>query len=654
MSLVQLVLVLALAAILLPLGIRGLVWRQVRERRLHRPRIRLVPIDALPNELDPVFEAAERTLLPLGFETLGARWVGSIDRYEDARPERAYRHAESRTLAFAGPPLPGMGERPYRVTFVSRLRDGRVVVTFDGLTHLTPGVPPDWECHDHDVNDLGKQWALHLHSLEPHGEPTRTTDVALETWNEEETRSFRRALEAWERARLIRRVRVRQSNPPGETPVEPTWRFRWRPAWDLGGRFLSGQRRVLAAEAEHAKSRAHQQLWRDNIGPVTDALEPELDDARAVSMAWGYEYDQRAERARLAERSTRSKWWLGLLGAVACLGLFGWWLGWQLAWILVAVLLIHELGHLAAMEAFGYRDRRILFIPFFGAATLGEKEDASPEQRTLVYMLGPAPGILLGLAALYGFLDGGSLWWLAGATAALLVNYLNLLPISPLDGGRIVETLLLGRFPRAQVAFIGLGALVFAAGAWVLKDPILAGIALALVISLRTAWIAAGALVRARRTVESDAPDAEKIRSVFDLLQRAPYRGTPAAQRVRLAGIVIPRLGHEPASLRTAVAGGLVYLTMLIGVPLAVTGSVYAFAPTVWESVVGSATVAVQPGPIEPSLEPVVDHPIPSVPIKSKDDANDAGPTAPKTSESGEAKGQISSRSISEASLVGR
>lgn len=648
MGLFQLVFVLALAAILLPLGIRGLVWRHVRERQLRAPGIEPVDPSELPAALEPVFDAAERSLLPMGFQLLGARWADSVDRCEGPRPERAYRHAETGALAFVGPPLPGMGERPYRVGFVSPLRDDSVLVTFDGLAHLTPGFPPSWECFDHDVNDLGKQWALHLHALEPRGGLDATAHISLADWCELEAEAIAEALAQWESIGLARRVRT-----SGEkADCVAGWRFRARPAWTLASQFLRGQRRVLAAEAERAKFQARQQLWRDNIDPVTDALEPALVDATAASMAWGYDYTQVAKRVHLEQRSSRSKWWIGVGSGAACLLIFGWWLGWQLAWILIAVLLIHELGHLAAMEAFGYRDRRILFLPFFGAATFGEKEDASPEQRTLVYMLGPAPGILLGLAALYGFVNGGSIWWLAAATAALLVNYLNLLPISPLDGGRIVETLLLGRFPRAQVAFIGGGALVFAIGAWVLRDPILAGISLALVISLRTAWIAAGALVRARDRVTESTPEAERVRTVFELLQEAPYSGKPASQRVRLAEIIIPRLGHEPASLRTALAGGLVYLTMLLGVPVAVAASVHAFAPTVWQSVVGppdeGQTIGPDAEPIaEETLLDVTARPKPGLRLSYEDARR-------KSTESDKSKGQPRSRSISEASLVGR
>ena len=49
--------------------------------------------------------------------------------------------------------------------------------------------------------------------------------------------------------------------------------------------------------------------------------------------------------------------------------------------ILVGVVLLHELGHYAGMRLFGYRDVRIFFIPFFGAAASGVKERAPVWQQ---------------------------------------------------------------------------------------------------------------------------------------------------------------------------------------------------------------------------------------------------------------------------------
>ncbi len=590
MSLWKIGLAVAIAIVLLPLGIRGLVWRHVRARRVRRPRIRHVAPDGLPADLDPVFEAAERDLLPLGFSLAGARWVDSVDACEGPRPERAYVHGESGALAFVGPPLPGMGERPYRVALISALEDGRVVATFDGLTHLTPGFPPDWDCHDRDTNDLGRQWALHLHALQPWGGLDAAAHVGLDAWTPREEQALHEAVRAWEGHGLT----VRATSEGDGTGDDVAWRFRAVPAWRLAGRFLRGQRRVLAAEAAAARARARQQLWRANLAPVTDAAGPSLDEARAAAMAWGYRYELGAQACRLAQRSRRSKWRAGAVSGAACVLVMGWWVGWQLAWIVLGAILLHELGHVAAMEAFGYRDRRILFIPFLGGGAMGEREKASPEQRTLVHLLGPAPGILLGLMALYAFLHDGGMWWLATATTLLLVNYVNLLPISPLDGGRIVETLLLGRFPRAQTAFLGAGAVLFGGAAWMFRDPVLAGIALVLLTSLKSAWKAAVTMVRVRGRLRPRVSEAERIRTVFQVLQEPPYASSPAAQRVRIAQTVIPRLGHQPAGLRTALAGGLVYLVMLVGVPIAVSGTIFAFEPVLWESLVrhGSVTAA--------------------------------------------------------------
>src|SRR5439155_12865752 len=64
---------------------------------------------------------------------------------------------------------------------------------------------------------------------------------------------------------------------------------------------------------------------------------------------------------------------------------------------LVAVLLYHELGHFVAMKLFGYRDATIFFVPFFGAATVGRKHDATAAQQIIVLLAGPVPGLLLAL-----------------------------------------------------------------------------------------------------------------------------------------------------------------------------------------------------------------------------------------------------------------
>jgi Zn-dependent protease len=576
MNFVQISVILFIAALLLLGGTRGFLWGHLLGRRLGRPSIVPAAARTLPEVLETVLEAAERELLPVGFQRESGRWVDSIDRFEGPRPEFVYRHGESGALAFVGPPLPGTGDRPYGVSFASLLKNGTVIVTFDGLTHLTPRLPAGWECHDHDVNDLGRQWGLHLHALEPHGGLDSTRPVGVDAWNEIEAEALDSALQAWEEEGLTRRTRGNRGD------AIPCWRFCWRPAWTMAGTMLVGQRRVLGREAEIAKLRARRELWRPSFDAVTDPFEPALERARAASMAWGYEYSRAARRRHQEARSDVAKWMTGLVSGGACLGVFGLWFGWELAVLLCAVLLLHELGHVVGMAVFGYRDRRILFLPFFGAAAMGEKPDATPGQRTVVLLLGPVPGLLVGIGCLFLFFETGGLWWLALATTALIVNYFNLLPISPLDGGRVVETLLLGRFPRAQVVFLAGGTVSLGLGAWLFRDPILAAMALALVISLRSAWTAANGLVRVRQRIVPEMTRSERVQTVFETLQESPFVESTAADRLRLASIIEPRLSVPPVRPRAALVGALVYFGLLTGTPAAVSLSVYTFQPQLW------------------------------------------------------------------------
>ena len=573
--------IVLVAALILLGGTRGATWARLRARRLAVPRIRPADPTDLPEVLRPMFEAVEQDLLPLGFTRCGGRWVGSIDVCEGPRPEMVFRHSETGAFAFAGPPLPGMGDRPYRVSFVSPSTEGIVVATFDGVAQLTPGFPAGWECHDHDVNDLGRQWRLHLDALDSHGEVARARRVRLDEWNGIEADALTSSMERWEREGTIRRVRGSSGGIQ--------WRLRFRAAWRLAATLMAGQRRMLQREAEAARQHARLELWRSNLDAVTDPLQPGLDRARAAAMGWSYEYARAARSRRRETRTDLSKWMVGLGSAGACLAVFAVWFGWELAAVLCGVLLLHEMGHVAVMAAFGYRDRQLLFLPFFGAAALGEKRDATPAQRTMVLLAGPVPGLLVGLLCLHVFFAGGGLWWLALATTALIVNYFNLLPILPLDGGRVVETLLLGRFPRAQVVFLAGGAVSLGLAAWVFRDPILTAMALALIISLRAAWAAANGLVRARERLEPGMSTSDRVRAVFETLQDVPFAGSPPGHRERLAELIVPRLESPAVRRPAALAGALVYLGLLVGTPAAVTASIRASQPQLWELLVESA-----------------------------------------------------------------
>jgi Zn-dependent protease len=141
--------------------------------------------------------------------------------------------------------------------------------------------------------------------------------------------------------------------------------------------------------------------------------------------------------------------------------------------LLVGVLLFHELGHLAAMKAFGYADLRMFFIPFFGAAVSGRAASVAAWKRGVVSLAGPVPGIVLAAAALHLGLATGHPLVAQLVVVALVVNLLNLLPLLPLDGGKLFEVVVLGRGGRGELAAVALSGVTLIAGAFVLHDVVI-------------------------------------------------------------------------------------------------------------------------------------------------------------------------------------
>lgn len=129
--------------------------------------------------------------------------------------------------------------------------------------------------------------------------------------------------------------------------------------------------------------------------------------------------------------------------------------------IFVICIFVHELGHFVCMKIFKYDDTRILFIPFLGGLTIGSKKQISQKQQLFVLLAGPVPGILIGL--LIFFIGGETLNNLVikYGIISLGLNIFNLLPIIPLDGGRIIETLYLGKNKTVSKIFIGISIALF-------------------------------------------------------------------------------------------------------------------------------------------------------------------------------------------------
>lgn len=130
-----------------------------------------------------------------------------------------------------------------------------------------------------------------------------------------------------------------------------------------------------------------------------------------------------------------------------------------------ACVVLHELGHSFVGMHFGLKVRRILLMPIGGMAQF-DSIPRKPSQELLMTIAGPAvnfviagilwlfvdyypdSGDLLGPSSSLGDLGRFLLGW------NLYMGLFNLIPVFPMDGGRILRALLATRLPYLRATFV--------------------------------------------------------------------------------------------------------------------------------------------------------------------------------------------------------
>ena len=109
--------------------------------------------------------------------------------------------------------------------------------------------------------------------------------------------------------------------------------------------------------------------------------------------------------------------------------------GWKFALGVVVLIFVHELGHFLEAEREGLKPDWPVFIPFLGAYVKHTR--GNPWQTARVAIAGPILGGVGALACyVIGRVDHSNLM-LALAYFGFLLNLINLLPVSILDGGSV-------------------------------------------------------------------------------------------------------------------------------------------------------------------------------------------------------------------------
>ncbi len=115
--------------------------------------------------------------------------------------------------------------------------------------------------------------------------------------------------------------------------------------------------------------------------------------------------------------------------------------GWAYGAAFVLLIFVHEMGHVYALKEFKIRASVPIFIPFLGAIVALKEMPRNVRIEAWIGIAGPLVGtggaMLCWSAALYT----GSTFWMAVAYTGFFLNLFNLIPISPLDGGRVVAAI---------------------------------------------------------------------------------------------------------------------------------------------------------------------------------------------------------------------
>lgn len=112
-------------------------------------------------------------------------------------------------------------------------------------------------------------------------------------------------------------------------------------------------------------------------------------------------------------------------------------LGWPFAIGFVLLILIHELGHTIANWAYGIKQSPPIFIPFMGALILLRQNPKDAKAEAVIGIAGPIAGTFGALCCYALFLYTRQPLLFDLAKYAIWMNLFNLIPIWPLDGGRV-------------------------------------------------------------------------------------------------------------------------------------------------------------------------------------------------------------------------
>jgi Zn-dependent protease len=440
-------------------------------------------------------------------------------------------------------PLPETHE-PVKVRFNNIFSDKSRLITENGIEYDIICEVPNAICYDPCAPTLEQQYMAHIEKLKSLNR--ESIKLSTQDYLASEVQVDNDYIVS-----LIQKAYLKSQD-------ETTWQLRLLPAMKHAFKILRGIKKITALKAAQLKA-----AGAEKIEPIEIPIEAEVNA-----------YLRLEEFLKPTGSELGWKLMVFLISLVLAIAIFGTAISFGAAVSIIGALIVHELGHYIAMLIFGYSDRQILFLPF-GAATLGKKTDANALQKAVVFLSGPALGLIAGTICIIVGARTEIKPLLFCGVFFLVLNYINLLPIVPLDGGRLFELALFSRAPVLKSVFLIISLSVMATAAILFKDPFLIFFSIFMIIGVRTHLLINSAHSKIKKKIKTQQIQSDKesfLPEIFQLLKQKAFARLPFARKYAISKNLVSELMQKPPGLAETIVSMVLYfvvfaLPILIAIP---------------------------------------------------------------------------------------
>jgi len=514
---------------------------------LKKPSCQLIDRGDCPQYIQEFYAIKEKELLAMGFHFYCCHTTEDmlVKKYSQ-RCYFVYYHPEKKTYASLAASPEADYYFPFRISFSTYFQDGKKLTTVNGIRHLIMDTIPDTILQDAYGESLEKQLDVHLAYLNNNNIDDREIKTFAETPGDVEemmaleNRSNHEYIDHLERKGIIFKA------------GENLYLIKTLPSIAFAHRQLQGLGKVNAMKRK--------MMEKEKPSPLDIPVRMEVEN-----------YENAVSVLKQKTRNTSGKIVFLLFTVILFTLALGWLFSFELALLLLVVVFIHESGHLLAMSLLGYKDLKMLFIPLFGAVAVGTARNVSPHKKVITFFAGPVPGILLAFLILV-IVRSTNMPILAGSTLLtavillLSINYFNLVPVLPLDGGQILNTIFFSRFAVIQTLFLIISLISLAVLALVLREPVLLIAVFIIPFAYRNHFIQGKLTSQLQQQLKNRELPGETalIEETFLLLKQEPYNRYSFQRKIQVVKYVEENFNAPKASGKTVMLTLLFYTVIFI------------------------------------------------------------------------------------------